>query len=186
MDESHRAEFAEVWGAAMALYGRRAEPAVLGLCFAALRAYELSDIRTALTRHVQDPDSGQYPPKPADVIRHLEGGTESRAMRAWSEVVRAVRHQGSYSSPEFTEPLIAQVLADMGGWIHLCETLMDEEMQFTAREFETRYLGYAVRGHSAPEPKLIGRIEHSEQTFGPPAPDTERLEHDGPRRLEAG
>ena len=54
--------------------------------------FELQDIINALEAHVQDPDSGQYMPKPADVIRVINGNGESRSLQAWTKVERAIRH----------------------------------------------------------------------------------------------
>lgn len=39
--------------------------------------------------------------------------------QAWGEVVEQIRHVGSYGSPQFSHPLIEQVVRQLG-WINLC------------------------------------------------------------------
>jgi hypothetical protein len=45
------------------------------------------------------------------------------AMEAWGEVSRQVRSIGSYGQPEFSNPLIRRLVADIG-WLNLCHSEM--------------------------------------------------------------
>lgn len=69
--------FAKAWAAAYELCSRGKLPSAgaLSLAFDALKPYALDDITTALTRHVRDPDQGQYGLTVADVVRQIEGST---------------------------------------------------------------------------------------------------------------
>lgn len=83
-------------------------------------------------------DVGQYMPKPADIIRYLEGNSETKALGAWSKVESAIRHVGIYENVTFDDPLIHVVINQMGGWSLLC-SIKSENISFRANEFIKRY-----------------------------------------------
>ncbi len=144
MQEVDKREFAEVWGAAWAMYGKSVSPQLLSIAFEALRAYSIEEVRIGLTRHIQSPDTGQFFPKPADVIKHIDGNSGSRAMVAWNKVDKAVRQVGAWTSVMFDDALIHRVISDMGGWVELCK-VDDREYPFKQKEFLTRYQAYLLR-----------------------------------------
>lgn len=172
MQERDRQAFAAMLAAVSAIYGRDLSPAVIELYWRALAPYDIGAVRRALDRHVRSPDVGQYWPKPADLIRAIDGTTEDAALRAWATVERAIRLVGGYESVVFDDPLIHRCIADVGGWSRLCLTAEDE-LPFRAREFVTRYRGYAMRGELPAYPShLIGRFEaeNSARGYAVPAP----------------
>jgi hypothetical protein len=153
-----RPEFSGVLTRTAAMYGVQMAPSVIDLWWEILADYDMPSIRHALTLHLRNPDSGQFMPKPADVIRMLSGTTQDSAQIAWAKVAGAIRKVGSWFDVAFDDPLIHCVLSDMGGWILLCSTLEDD-LPFRAKEFENRYRGYSRRQQMPTSvPKLIGRI----------------------------
>ncbi len=78
------------------VYGKSLPEAVIELYWQTLQRFEWQAVKQALHAHVQHPDIGQFFPKPADVIRHIEGGPEQRAIRAWAWVLQAMQVHGSY------------------------------------------------------------------------------------------
>lgn len=158
-------KFAEVWTQCWDFYGKSVTEGTLRLAFEALKRYELKDITIGLTRHMNDPDAGQFFPKPADVVRNIDGSKSSRAMLAWSKVDKAIRSVGHYRSVVFDDPIIHCVIADMGGWIGL-NSITEEEMPFRAREFEKRYQGYVMRPISEYPRKMIGVAEAHNSSKG--------------------
>ena len=154
----------------MAFYGKDVSTFALDVWWNALKGFDLSAIREAFNRHLMNPDSGQFPPKPADIVRMLGGGTQDKALRAWAKVDKAIRQVGTYSSVAFDDKLIHRVLHEMGGWIGL-GTKHEDEWPFVAKEFENRYRGYAMRGEN-PEypPVLIGLAEANNRKEGFEAP----------------
>jgi hypothetical protein len=66
--------FSEVLEAVLDLYGKPISGMATQVWWEALKPYELPAVRQALSRHVQDPERGQFVPKPADVIRVLTAG----------------------------------------------------------------------------------------------------------------
>lgn len=152
------ANFARLIVATAELYGKRCSPELIALYREALNHYDFAAIKAAISAHALDPDVGQFMPKPADIVRHIDGGKDDRALKAWSRVEKAIRHYGSYVSIVFDDPLIHVVVNDMGGWIRLCATPI-EELPFRATEFAKRYRGYVNRTAPADVPRLIGRFE---------------------------
>lgn len=145
-------------------YGKDVSDFALDVWWSALRAYDLAAVIESFNRHLMNPDSGQWLPKPADIVKMFGGRTQDRAMQAWSKVDRAVRSVGTYESVAFDDPLIHRALHEMGGWIGL-GMKTEDEWPFVAKEFENRYRGYAMRSET-PEypPVLIGIAEaHNSQ-----------------------
>lgn len=153
-------------------YGKDLSAFALDVWWGALKNYELQVISQALTLHCQNPDTGQWCPKPADVVRMVGGTTKDAALMAWNKVQEGVSRAGSYSSVCFDDPIINRCLLDMGGWPELCAKQMDE-LPFVERNFCDRYRAYKIRGevHGHP-PYLVGLTEamNAQKGFqsGPP------------------
>ncbi|NYT25371.1 hypothetical protein H0A73_17360 [Alcaligenaceae bacterium] len=179
MIDSDRAHFFGLVADVYAFYGREFSDFAGTVWWAAMRSFDLVAVNDAFGRHCVNPDAGQYLPKPADIVRMLQGSTQDAAMVAWSKVDRAVRSVGAYQTVAFDDPIIHRALEDMGGWITLGQK-SEKEWPFVAKEFENRYRGYrsrsevpaypsslpgiaqaqnAMNGHGQPEPVLIGNAE---------------------------
>jgi len=141
------------------LYGKTFSKPVLDLWWGALERFPIQAVEAGFARHIQNPDAGQYMPKPADIIRCIEGTTADSAQVAWAAVDRAVRTVGPYASVTFDDAITMRVLQDMGGWIAL-GTRTEDDWPFVANEFRARYAGYRGRGGvSAHPPRLPGITE---------------------------
>jgi len=151
------------------MYGKPLPHAVICLWWDALKDYELPAIQQGFARHIQNPDTGQFMPKPADIVRMLGGTTQDSALLAWTKVDRAVRSIGPYQSVVFDDPIIHAVIADMGGWIELANKT-EREWPFVAREFENRYRAYRTAGKiDSYPPVLIGITQSQNEAQGLPA-----------------
>lgn len=133
--------------------------------FEALLRYSLEEIRVGLSRHMTDPDQGQFLPKPADIIRNIDGNTATRAESAWTKVDAAIRRIGGDQTVCFDDPIIHAVVTDMGGWV-LLTGVNNEEYPFKHNEFVKRYRGYMNRGQVSAVRKLVGRIESHNDAKG--------------------
>lgn len=163
MREHEKADFAIMMTAVAELYSKKMSSASLSIYWAALERFSLVDIRRAITQHVNNADVGQFMPKPADIVRYLEGDSQTHALQAWSKVESAIRHIGSYDSIAFDDPIIHRVIADMGGWIKVC-SISIKEMPFCSQEFIKRYQGYLHRKPAKYPKYLVGGLEHGNQT----------------------
>lgn len=168
MTEQDYANFAGMVSAMSDLLDRKpASQFSIALWWGALQHYDLAAIRQAFDRHVRNPDTGHFMPKPADVIRMLEGSTQDSALMAWAKVDRAMRVIGPYRSIAFDDALVHRVLAEMGGWVELSRK-DEREWPFVEKEFVNRYRGYRSRNERPEYPPVLAGIaeaQNSEQGF---------------------
>lgn len=165
-------KFHEGISGVMGFYSKSVSTFALDVWWNALKVYDLPAVVDAFNRHLANPDAGQYAPKPADIIRMLQGSTQDSALRAWAKVDQALRRIGTYTDVVFDDPLIHRVIHDMGGWIGL-GTKNEDEWPFVAKEFENRYRGFRVRSEIPEYPtKLIGiaNAHNEKHNFKPDAP----------------
>lgn len=139
--------------------GKQLSPGVISLYWQGLQDLEIDAVRKALNAHVQNPDTGQYMPKIADIRRMLGGTTRDAALMAWNKVQEAVGRAGGYRSVCFDDPTINRVVHDMGGWPEICAKGMDE-LPFVERNFCDRYRAYKTHGGAPGHPAyLLGLCE---------------------------
>lgn len=140
-------------------YGKDLSAFALDVWWTALQAYEIRVVSAALSAHCQNPDTGQFCPKPADVVRMVGGTTKDAALMAWNKVMEAVSRAGSYRSVCFDDPIINRCLLDMGGWPQLCGK-QEDELPFVERNFCDRYRAYKTHGQAPGHPAyLVGLNE---------------------------
>lgn len=155
-------QFSNLWIATCGIYSVAPIDTAIGMAFRALVKYELSDIQGALDAHLRDADGGRFSPKPADLIRHIDGDPSSRALEAWTKVVGEMSRTGSYQTVVFDEPQIMAAIEGMGGWITMCE-VTEKELPFMRNEFVLRYKGLLNSGLKRWPKKLIGITEAHNQ-----------------------
>lgn len=127
------------------MYGKpRMSDEVAMLHFGALQDYSLEDVRKGFFAAMRNPDSGQFMPRPADVIRELSGSSDTRAASAWSKVFEAICRIGHMPSVAFDDAIIHAVITDMGGWVKLA-LVGNDELPFRERDFLRIYRGYIGR-----------------------------------------
>jgi hypothetical protein len=159
MQPHDRGAFAKLLTEVHAYYRVDLSETVIGLFWDALARWDFADVRQAFSIHLQDPDRGQWCPRIADINRLLEGSTQTQSMRAWVKVEQALRCVGSYQSVVFDDPIIHAVISDMGGWVALCQTKL-EDLPFRARDFERTYAAYRTHRERPPHPaRLVGIAE---------------------------
>ncbi len=158
MTQNDYFEFVEIWSQVAEVYNKQPSDGALNLIFNALQRFDLEQIKQGLTAHINDPKHGDFAPKPADIVRHIEGDGDSRALAAWSKVEQAIRTVGPYESVVFDDPRTMAAVDDMGGWIKLCE-VTEKELQFKGNEFVKRFMGYLSRPPEQFPAKLLGMTE---------------------------
>ncbi|MCO7216856.1 DUF6475 domain-containing protein [Halomonas sp. OfavH-34-E] len=136
--------FADVWSQAQEIYNRSVTSGTIELVFRALQSLELDEIQRALTLHIQSPDTGQFPPKPGDVIKFARGDSQSRTLQAWAKVERAIRSVGHYRDVCFDDPLIHAVIERMGGWPKVAMVDSEKDIVWLRQRFEAQYRAYAI------------------------------------------
>ncbi|WP_315707566.1 hypothetical protein [Brenneria uluponensis] len=66
-------EFAELMKATLSVYGKDSSKPVIRLYWNAVGSFDISLIRRALSQWITDPEQGRFAPKPADIIRNIQG-----------------------------------------------------------------------------------------------------------------
>lgn len=154
MQANDAARFREGISGVMGFYEKTIAPFAFDVWWNALKAYELPAVIDAFNRHLSNADTGQFAPKPADIIRMLQGSTQDSALRAWAKVDQAVRQVGTYTDVVFDDALIHRVIQDMGGWISF-GMKDDDEWPFVSKEFENRYRGFKIRSETPEYPSIL-------------------------------
>lgn len=149
---------------ALSFYGKDVSKFALSVWWEACQGYDFEQVSKALTAHAMDAERGQFAPKPADIVRALQGTRTDRALTAWGKLMDAMQRVGAYQSVVFDDPIIHAVVEDMGGWMKLCRSNMDE-LSYTEHRFCEAYRAYAARPADLVYPaKLIGQYEIDNNT----------------------
>lgn len=160
MQQSEKAEFGQLIRDVMAFYRQDVSPFALSVWWQACQRFDLEQVRKSLTGHAMDADRGQFAPKPADLVRQLEGTATDRAMIGWGKVLEAMQRVGAYTDVVFDDPAIHAVIEDLGGWPKICRG-------------ETKDLGYLqhrfCEAHRAYSAK--GQFDYPRQLMGDRSPD---------------
>ncbi|MGL4317115.1 MAG: hypothetical protein ACRCTL_10965 [Pseudomonas sp.] len=126
MTENDKAEFGALMATAYSVYGKPITKPFADLFFAALKVHELAVVREGLNRHLQDPEAGQYAPKPADIIRQIQVSQHDERPEgdeAWS-----------IASSASDERVTAVLNDEIQGALWVCRPLIDIGDKIAARK----------------------------------------------------
>lgn len=151
--------FDNLWTEAHSIYGKQPAEPVVYMVFQALQAFSLEDVETALSRHITNPDTGQFPPKPADIVRLIRGNSQSASNEAWAKVDQGIRCVGIYRDVVFDDPKIHAAIERLGGWQKVCMT-DEKEYPFLRNRFLSVYQGFSYHPPETFPRKLIGTCSH--------------------------
>lgn len=131
-----RTKFVELISAAAAVYNVK-PLSVQGveMYWRLLERFEIEQVQAAMTRHME---TSEFFPKPAELIRTIEGTIEDQALAAWLSVLQAIRKVGSGSKPEFHDAAIWPAIDALGGWIKTCQH-PENERHFWQKRFSDAY-----------------------------------------------
>lgn len=164
MIPADRERFGRLIADVLGFYGQTPSVFALGVWWQACQAYDLDAVQAAFGRHAMDPERGQWPPKPADLVRQMQGSADDRAALAWSLVLGACSRVGAYADVAFDDPIIHAVVADLGGWPTLCRT-ETEALSYTQHRFVQAYRAYAHRGAPDHYPPVLHGDRSPDETY---------------------
>lgn len=151
MQQADKREFITLMTQVLGFYRQDASEFALSVWWEACRGAELEQVRKALNAHAVNPEKGQFPPKPADIVRELGGTFTDRALLAWGRVTRAMSEVGAYASVDFGDPVIHETISQLGGWSAICRVPNDEQ-QFLQKRFCDFHRTFTTRGAPADAP----------------------------------
>lgn len=168
MKNEDKRAFFDLMMAAGEVYGREVTQPMAAIYFSALANVSIEQVQEAMMAHMQNPDSGQFFPKPADLIKQMTGTTkqqdaaiEDRAAIAWACIERDIRRVGSYGTLKLEDKQALATVKAMGGWQSICQTEISK-MEWKRKEFIRMYETFERMPLEALPSSLPGRIEISE------------------------
>ena len=167
-------DFQRLLSGALAFYRQDVSEFAMSVWWEASKAFTLEQVRKALTAHAMDPERGQFAPKPADLVRLLNGTQTDRSLIAWGRVHRAMSQVGAYASPDGFDAAAASAVADMGGWPKLCQSSVDE-LPFLQKRFCDLYRAYAANPDAQHAERLIGLHEQTNAIRGLGRPEAPQI-----------
>lgn len=166
MNANDLTQFTQFLRKCCVLYNKPMCEDVIEWYWGALKSFEWVKVKAAFQSHVSSPDTGKFMPTPAEVLCYVQGGSpQTQALRAWSKVEHAMRSVGSYESVVFDDCIIHAVIADMGGWIGLCQTHL-KALPFRAHEFQKRYAAYVLHPPLRYPKQLLGLMARDNHREG--------------------
>lgn len=150
------------------LYSKEVSQGAMLMWWKALARFEIEQVEKAFDAAIQRADGGQFMPKPADLIKAMEGTQTDRSLIAWGKVLDAIQRVGAYKSVVFDDGIIHAVIEDLGGWMAVCRGNIDE-LPFLQSRFAKSYQAYAGRPDVRYPAKLLGEHEQSNRLHGYPA-----------------
>lgn len=167
MQPNDRAAFKARLTDVLSFYRQDLSKFALGVWWQACEAFELDQVAKALTAHAMDPERGQFAPKPADVVRQLQGTHTDRSLLAWGKVLDAIQRVGAYQSVVFDDPAIHCAIEDLGGWTKVCRSSFDE-LPHLQRRFCEMHRAYTRQPAPQYPARLVGESEANNRTSGKP------------------
>jgi hypothetical protein len=168
MQEQDKSAFRDMMMAAGEVYGREITKPLLQMHFATLAHASIEQVQSAMMAHMQNPDSGQFFPKPADLIKQMTGTTKQQeaviedwAAIAWACIEQDIRRIGSYGTLKLDDKQAMAAVKAMGGWMSICQT-ETSKMEWKRKEFIRMYETFERTPLEALPSSLPGRIEMSE------------------------
>lgn len=158
MRPSDQAAFGALLTDALAFWRQDVTTFTLDVWWEACRGFDIEQVRKALTAHAMDPERGQFAPKPADLVRQLQGTHTDRALLAWGRVWDAMQSTGAYQSVDFGDPIAHAAIVDIGGWVSLCRIDLND-LPFVQKRFCDAYRLYSARGKPDAPLRLAGESE---------------------------
>lgn len=147
------------------LYGRTVSEGAMSLWWSALERFDIEQVERSFRMLVEDPDGGQFMPKPADIIKRISGTQADRSLIAWGKVLDAAQRVGAYQSVVFDDPAIHSAIVDMGGWPKVCRLPVDD-LPFTQKRFCDLHRAYSMRPELSYPARLPGEHESTNSLNG--------------------
>ena len=171
MQEADKAKFSTLVTEVLAFYRQDVSRFAMSVWWEACKGFDFEQVAKAFNAHALDPERGQFAPKPADLIKALQGTKTDRARMAWGKTFDAMQMVGAYQSVVFDDPVIHCVIEDLGGWTKVCRSDLNE-LSYLEHRFCEAYRAYSGRTDLVYPAKLIGEFEainrHEGRKVAPP------------------
>jgi len=103
MNASDRPQFFKVLGGVYDFYGRDLSAFAGQVWWQSCERFDFEQVTKAFSAHLMDAEHGSFLPKPANLVRVLQGTRTDRSLMAWAKVFDAVQRVGAYTSVCFDD-----------------------------------------------------------------------------------
>jgi len=145
------------------MYSKEISEFILDMYYDIFKDYTIEQFEKAVTHCIKEHVYNSIP-KPPDILSHLEGTKDDKALMAWMQVIEAIKKGGYYASIEFADPVIPACIEELGGWQYLCCSKQDD-MCFIEKRFMDLYRLLLKRGNVINK-KIMGFIETQNNSMG--------------------
>ena len=163
MEKSRKERF---WAAMKALgetFDREITEGKLDAYSFALKDLPIEEIEKGTLEVMRTRKTASFP-KPGEIREASQGNIELEAIMAFEVVEKAIRKYGAYQSVVFDDPVISRTIANLGGWVKMCRTPI-EEAKWIKKDFLRLYDAFSSRGVEAV--LLIGILDSTNGTYKP-------------------
>ena len=134
---SSQAKFVELLAAAAAVYNTKPiSKQGIEMYWRLMARFTVEQLQAAMMRHME---TSEFFPKPAELIRIIEGTAEDQSLDAWLSVMRAIKKLGSNGSPQFHDEIIPIAIEALGGWQTICRH-PEKDTHFWQKRFADAYI----------------------------------------------
>ena len=129
-----------------------------------LKPLTMEQFKQAASLHRMNTDNGQFFPKTADLMRHINGTSkqaeqqlEDKADIAWLTITGEVKRVGSWGSLKMEDKQALAAVKSLGGWKFICSKT-EAELVWLHKEFIATYKNFERTDVNLLPNKLPGRV----------------------------
>ncbi len=164
MNKQDEPKFKELIAMITATYEHEFNPTQIKLWWNLFKPHSIQDFEKAVYQHISCPDTGMFTPKPANLMKFINGTSkqneqviDDKAEIAWHTIEGEIRRIGSYGSLKMEDKQALAAIQAIGGWKKICGLTMDK-MTWAHKEFTAAYKNYERTDVNLLPDKLPGRI----------------------------
>jgi hypothetical protein len=176
-----RTEFAKIMTGMCELFNVTPSEFIFEIYYETFKDYEIDQFKQAVN-YVMRTHVYNSLPKPAVIIEFLDGSKDDKALQAWLWVREAITKGGYYASIEFADPIISNVINELGGWMWLNSQPI-KELPFIEKRFSDLYRLFLKRGVNQGV-KVLGFFETTNLKNGYEVAEPIRIGFPEQKRLE--
>lgn len=172
MNSQDQNKFKELITVMSETYCEEFTPAKVKLWWNLFKPHSIGEFEQALYAHIACADAGMFSPKPANLMKFINGTTkeneqlaEDRAEMAWACIEREISRIGSYGTLELEDKQAIAAVKAIGGWRQLCMSTYDQ-LVWKKKEFMRAYDTYErtpLEHLPSKLPSLIELSEHKQE-----------------------
>ena len=164
MTNNDQQKFKELIALISETYGEQFSGAQIVMWSTLFKSVTIEQFENAVYAHISCPDTGMFTPKPANIMKFINGTTkqndqqlEDKADMAWLTITGEVKRVGSWGSLKMEDKQALAAVKSLGGWKFICSKT-EAELVWLHKEFIATYKNFENTPVEALPNNLPGRI----------------------------